>query len=157
MLEDILGASCMLHHQQQQKQEEAVCSKEGEEASASVMNCRLSPCRNLGTILKMSSCTIKAGENVSFFSFLACVEKVWMQCQGLFWQLIIIMIFGGVRIWRNCFQIIKDMRGFIFVFHEEHRKYHEYPEYWVRCEILKTKILISFLYRMKLCWKGWDS
>ena len=43
--------------------------------------------------------------------------------------------------------------GFIFVFHEEHRKYHEYPEYWVRCEILKTKILISFLYRMKLCWK----
>ena len=76
MLEDILGASCMLHHQQQQKQEEAVCSKEGEEASASVMNCRLSPCRNLGTILKMSSCTIKAGENVSFFSFLARVEKV---------------------------------------------------------------------------------
>ena len=61
----------MLHHQQQQKQEEAVCSKEGEEASASVMNCRLSPCRNLGTILKMSSCTIKAGENVSFFSFLS--------------------------------------------------------------------------------------
>ena len=132
MLEDILGASCMLHHQQQQKQEEAVCSKEGEEASASVMNCRLSPCRNLGTILKMSSCTIKAGENVSFFSFLACVEKVWMQCQGLFWQLIIIMILGGVWIWINCFQIIKDMRGFIFVFHEEHRKYYEYPEYWVQ-------------------------
>ena len=132
MLEDILGASCMLHHQQQQKQEEAVCSKEGEEASASVMNCRLSPCRNLGTILKMSSCTIKAGENVSFFSFLARVEKVWMQCQGLFWQLIIIMIFGGVWIWGNCFQIIKDMRGFIFVFHEEHRKYYEYPEYWIQ-------------------------
>ena len=132
MLEDILGASCMLHQQQQQKQEEAVCSKEGEEASASVMNCRLSPCRNLGTILKMSSCTIKAGENVSFFSFLARVEKVWMQCQGLFWQLIIIMIFGGVWIWGNCFQIIKDMRGFIFVFHEEHRKYYEYPEYWIQ-------------------------
>ena len=48
-------------------------------------------------------------------------------------------------------------RCFIFVFHEEHRKYNEYPEYWVQFEILETKILISFLYRMKLCWKGWDS
>ena len=48
---------------------------------------------------------------------------------------------------RNC------LWCFIFVFHEEHRKYHEYPEYWVQCEILETKILISFLYRMKLCWK----
>ena len=55
----------MLHQQQQQKQEEAVCSKEGEEASASVINCRQSPCRKLVTILKMSLCTIKAGENVS--------------------------------------------------------------------------------------------
>ena len=66
----------MLHKQQQQQQEEAVCSKEGEEASASVMNCRLSPCRKLGTILKMSSCTFKAGENISSLSLLGRVEKV---------------------------------------------------------------------------------
>ena len=25
--------------------------------------------------------------------------------------------------------VVKDVWCFIFVFHEEHRKYHEYPEY----------------------------
>ena len=44
---------------------------------------------------------------------------------------------------------------FLFVFLEEHRIYHEYPEYWVQCENLETKILISFLYRMKFLGTTW--
>ena len=60
----------------------------------------------------------------------------------------------------QCFvcDLVLRLWCFIFVFHEEQRKYNEYPEYRVQnVKILETKISISFMYRMKLCWKRWDS
>ena len=45
------------------------------------------------------------------------------------------------------------IRCFIFVFHEKHRKYHEYPEYWVQCEILEQRYWYQFCIEWKLCWK----
>ena len=50
------------------------------------------------------------------------------------------------RVW-SCFLVSCFLVAdwcFIFVFHEEHRKYHEYPEYWVQCEILEQRYWYHF-------------